>query len=203
VYDVGGGKHPYVDTKLKAELSLSIVGLDIDPNELSRAPEGAYDELICSDIATYRGKQDADLIICQAVLEHVENVEQALAAMASILRVGGRAIIFVPSRNAVFARLNLMLPERVKKKLLYTIYPQPRSHHGFRSYYDRCTPTGFRAMATQHGLEIEESRMYFVSAYFSFFLPAYLMWRLWILLYRLLARERAAETFSMALKRLS
>src|SRR6476469_9729117 len=67
VYDVGGGKHPYVDTKLKAELSLSVVGLDIDRNELSRAPEGAYDELVCSDIATYRGKQDADLIICQAV----------------------------------------------------------------------------------------------------------------------------------------
>ena len=103
----------------------------------------------------------------------------------------------------MFARLNLIVPERIKKKLLYTIYPQTRSRHGFRSYYDRCTPTGFRAMARRYGLEIEDSRLYFISAYFSFFFPAYFMWRLWILLYRFIGRERAAETFSMALRRLS
>jgi 2-polyprenyl-6-hydroxyphenyl methylase/3-demethylubiquinone-9 3-methyltransferase len=201
VYDVGGGKHPYVSTKLKSELELSVVGLDIDQNELNQAPQGAYDELVCSDIAGYRGKQDADLIICQAVLEHVEDVEQAFAAMASILRPGGKALVFVPSRNAVFARLNLILPERIKRKLLYSIYPQTRSHHGFRSYYDRCTPKDFNALARRFGLEIEERRLYFISAYFSFFFPAYLIWRLWIFLYHFLAGERAAETFSMALRR--
>lgn len=203
IYDIGGGKNPYIDLKLKSTLRLSVVGLDIDQGELDRAPKGAYDELICCDITKYEGKQDADLIICQAVLEHVENVDEAFAALSSILRPGGKAIIFVPSKNAAFARLNLLLPQRMKKKILYTIFPQTQSNQGFRSYYDRCTPRDFDRLSEAYGFEIEEKRVYFVSSYLSFLFPAYLMWRLWILLFHLLAGDQSAETFSVALRKRS
>src|SRR5688572_28019896 len=50
IYDVGGGKHSFIDAELKARLGVRVVGLDIDAGELSRAPAGCYDETVCADI---------------------------------------------------------------------------------------------------------------------------------------------------------
>src|SRR6185437_3709647 len=38
VYDIGGGKRPFVSAALKAALGLTIVGVDISGSELERAP---------------------------------------------------------------------------------------------------------------------------------------------------------------------
>ena len=99
-----------------------MVGLDIDGKELSAAPDGLYDRTAAADITKYRGQGDADLVICQALLEHVHDTGRALEAIASILKPGGRALIFVPSRNAVYARLNLLLPENLKRRILFAFF---------------------------------------------------------------------------------
>ena len=41
----------------------------------------------------------------------VEANSGTIVAIASMLKLGGRSLLFLPSRNAVFARLNLLLPE--------------------------------------------------------------------------------------------
>jgi hypothetical protein len=106
-------------------------------------------------------------------------------------------LVFVPSRNAVFARLNLLLPEKLKRYLLFAIFPQTRRDQGFRSFYDRCTPASFRVLASNHGLAVQDCRLYFCSMYFSFFAPLHVIWRLWIFLFMRINREAAAETFAM------
>lgn len=198
VYDVGGGKQPYIDGETKRRLGLKVVGLDIDAGELSRAPSGLYDEVVCADITAFSGPGTADLLVCQALLEHVSDVGAAFRSIASILRPGGKAVIFVPSRNAVFARLNLMLPEAFKRRVLFTIFPQARVDAGFPSYYDQCTPREFRELIKNNGLREIEFCPYYQSAYFSFFLPAHVLWRCWTLLFRALKGDQAAETFCLA-----
>ena len=201
VYDVGGGKRPYVSAEQKAALDLTIVGVDISQAELDRAPAGVYDRTICADISRLRGHGDADLLICLAVLEHVRDVAAAFDAIASCLKPGGRALIFVPSRNAPFARLNLMVPEGLKRRILYSVFPQSRGHQGFPSYYDRCTPRDFAALATQAELRVDDEKLYFVSGYFYALFPAYLLWRLSKQLVYLFDRRAAAETFAMVLSK--
>jgi SAM-dependent methyltransferase len=198
VYDVGGGKQPYINRATKERLGLKVVGLDIDANELARAPQGLYDEVVCADITKFAGPGTADLLVCQALLEHVSDVSAAFTSIASILRPGGRAVIFVPSRNAVFARLNLLLPEKIKRWILFKVFPQAKADGGFRSYYDRCTPLEFRKLINTNGLQEIEFRPYYESAYFSFFLPAHMVWRLWTLLFRVVKGDQAAETFCLA-----
>ena len=200
VFDIGCGKQPCIDAGTKQQLDLTVVGLDIDQDELDRAPDGIYDETICADISTYVGDGRADVVVCQALLEHVRDVEAAFAAIASCLRPGGRALLFVPSRNAVFARLNIVLPESLKRFLLHTIFPKTRRAQGFPSFYDRCTPRDFRRMAAANALQIEEERFFYKSSYFSFFFPAYFVWRLWVVVFRATRKEHAAETFSMVLR---
>jgi len=201
VYDVGGGKHPFITPAQVKYLNLRVVGIDIDQEELERAPAGAYHQVICTDITRHRGHGDADLVICRTLLEHVRDVDAAFAAIASILKPGGTALVFAPSRNAIFARLNLLIPEGLKRRLLHSITPESEHTRGFPSYYDRCTPRDFRALGTSHDLRVEEERHYYQSSYLTFFVPTYFLWRTWVLGFRLVAGDQAAETFSMALRK--
>ena len=201
VYDIGGGKRPYVTAEQKAAHGLTIVGVDIDQGELDRAPAGIYDRTICADVSLLRGNAEADLLICLAVLEHVRDVSSAFTAIASCLKPGGKALIFVPSRHAPFARLNLVAPEELKRRVLYYTYPQSRGHQGFPSYYDRCTPRDFARLAEESGLRVDDEKLYFVSTYFYALFPVYLIWRLSKQLIYLFDKRVAAETFAMVLSK--
>ncbi len=199
--DVGGGKAPLVNPSTKAQLHLRVTGLDVSQEELDGAPEGAYDSVICADITTYRGQQDADILVCQAVLEHVQDVEQAFAAFTSIVKPQGLVLLWVPSRHAAFARLNMLLPENLKRKILFFIFPHMEAEQGFKVYYDRCTPRHFQQISQKHGFTVESQRLYYSNKYFYFFLPLHVLWRVWLLAFRAVGKQQAAETFSMALRK--
>lgn len=140
-------------------------------------------------------------MLCQALLEHVKDVEKAFEAISSILKPGGCAVLFVPSKNSLYARLNIVLPQKIKKLFLYSIYPTTFRNQGFPAYYNKCTPSEFLDLSKQYNLLITEERYYYSSSYFSFFFPLYLVWRIWIVLFMLLRKEQAAETFSMVLRK--
>ena len=199
IYDVGGGKSPFINFDRKKALDLYVVGIDISEKELELAPSGCYDEVICADIASASGNEDGDLVICQTVLEHVRDVDRAFKSIASLMKPGGTALIFVPSRNAIFARINLILPQKLKEKILYGIFPTTETAQGFPSFYHKCTPNEFLALMKQNGFKDVETRYYFISTYFTFFFPLHFVWRIWILLFRYFRGGQAAETFSMAL----
>ncbi len=201
IYDVGGGKHPFVDRAKKAELGLRVTGLDVDAGELEQAPAGCYDGVCCCDISEYRGCGDADLVICQATLEHVHDNTKAIAAIASVVRPGGTVAIFAPSRHAAYARLNVLLPQKITRKMLDFVCPSNQGSHGFRAYYDRCSIRELTALGRQNGLEVVEIHPYYLSGYFGTFFPAYVTWRLWFLLNYAMDRERAAESFTIIFRK--
>lgn len=202
VYDLGGGSQPWLSPSAKNDLSARVVGLDIDGAELAAAEPGAYDEVIVHDLCAFKGHADADVVICQATLEHVPDTTGALKAIATILRPGGRAFIFAPCRNAAFARLNLILPERVKRRLLFSLFPEKaEGHDGFKAYYNQCTPSQITTLARQFGLEVEQRRLFWTSSYFRIFFPAFVLWRLIQFISRLALGDDAAETFIFVLRK--
>jgi 2-polyprenyl-3-methyl-5-hydroxy-6-metoxy-1,4-benzoquinol methylase len=201
VYDVGGGKQPFVNVDKKQASRLHVVGIDICHDELVRAPVGSYDEMVCADIARVKGRVDGDLVICQAVLEHVRDTENAIKSISSLLKQGGKALIFVPSRNAVFARLNIILPECVKRYLLYTIFPSARGAQGFPSYYHKCTPNELSDLANQNGMKVKYAYYYYMSTYFSFLFPIYILWRVWVVIFKIFFGVQASETFTLVLEK--
>ena len=193
VYDVGGGKRPFFSAEEKARRNLS--------KELTSAPTGTYDETVCADIMKYRGRGNADVVICQALLEHVSNTEAAFAGLGSILKKDGLALVFAPSRNAVYARINLIIPEKWKRSMPRLLFPELDGIVGFPSYCDRCTPAALEKLARAQGLAVIEKKPCCRSDSFIFFAPLHVLWRLWIVVFRLLARDQAAETFSLALRK--
>jgi SAM-dependent methyltransferase len=166
VWDVGGGNCPLLDAATKKALKIHYVGLDISPEQLESAGPGVYDEKFAADITRFTGRSSADLVICQAVLEHVPDTFSALASIYSILKPGGIAAIFVPAKNAVSARLNLLIPEKVKRKLLAMFWPELEGRQGSRALYHRCTAPACRCMAREHGYELIEECLFHQSGYF-------------------------------------
>jgi SAM-dependent methyltransferase len=195
VYDIGGGARPCVDLETKRRLGLRVTGVDIEGEQLEKASRGLYDRTIVTDITTYSEQNAADLVVCKSTLEHVRSTEAAVATMARLLNPGGTLLLFVPSRNALYARLNVLLPQRVKMRLLEAFMPDRADHLGFPAMYDHCTPRDFCRFAVSNGLQIKELRPYYISSYFSVVFPVYVLWRAWIVAYRAVAREHAAESF--------
>jgi SAM-dependent methyltransferase len=195
VYDIGGGARPCVDLETKRRLDLKLTGVDIDEEQFAKAPRGVYDRVIVTDITTYQEQKAADLVVCKSTLEHVHDTRAAVATMARLLNPGGTLLVFVPSRNALYARLNVLLPQHVKMGLLRAFMPDRADHLGFPAVYDHCTPRDFCRFAACYGLQIKELRPYYISSYFSVVFPVYVLWRIWMLAYRALAREHAAESF--------
>lgn len=199
--DVGGGKHPFFGLEEKARLNLTVKALDISERELAAAPVDAYDAAVCADICAYRGDSSADLAICQAVLEHVKNTNAAIEGLVSLLKPGGIALVWVPCRNALFARLNMLLPESWKQRVMFTIFPQTQGIHGFPAYYDRCTPRDYLEMAKANGVQGAIIQSYYMNSYFSFLLPLHVMWRVWQLIARSLVGDQACESFYVVLRK--
>jgi 2-polyprenyl-3-methyl-5-hydroxy-6-metoxy-1,4-benzoquinol methylase len=201
VYDIGGGKQPFLSPAEKHKLKCRVVGLDISPHELSSAPDGVYDKVIVGDIVLFQGAGDADIVLCRAVLEHVADVPAAIGSVASILKPGGVCLLFIPCRNAAFARLNLLLPESIKRRLLFSAFPAAKLTQGFPSYYNRCTPRAISKLAAHAGLSVIETRQYYMSSYFSVLLPLQVVWRAWTIIVSAIRAENLCETFSIALKK--
>ena len=202
VYEIGGGSQPHLSLEAKQALGSRIVGIDIEKEELLSALDGIYDEIIEADICQYQGKQDADVVICRATLEHVCDMPGAIKAIASTLKLGGRAYIFAPCKNALFARLNLLLPQKLKVAILYKLFPHKAlGHDGFPAFYHKCTPSEIAQLCVKHQLAIVDTKHFWVSSYFYVFVPAYLIWRIYQSILKLVLRDDACETFYCVLEK--
>ncbi len=202
VYDLGGGARPWVSAEQKSKLDLHITGLDISLDELKLAPEGSYDEIVATDLCSYEGNASADVVICQATLEHVPDNNGSIRAIASVLKPGGKAYIFAPCRNALFALVNRLLPQETKIRILNRLFPYTTDgHDGFEAPYDNCFPSRLEKIARENGMSVIRKETFWTSGYFKIFFPAYLFWRIYQSIARLLIGDDACETFILVLQK--
>jgi 2-polyprenyl-6-hydroxyphenyl methylase/3-demethylubiquinone-9 3-methyltransferase len=201
IWDVGGGKQPYLTVERKRNLRCRVTGLDISSTELDNAPAGAYDEKVVADICGFKGTGRADIVICRTLMEHVISTGSAIAAVSTILKPGGVFLAFVPCRNALFARLNLLMPERLKRRVLFFLFPHTKGAQGFPAYYDRCVPSKFLRQCDVENLKCGKIETYYKTSYLSFFFPFYLIWRIWTLLVYVAGWQNYCETFAVAMRK--
>ncbi len=201
IFDIGGGKRPFVGMQMARPSDVSVVGVDIDAHELAQAPQGLYDATIVADVASPGGiktkNRRANLVICAALLEHVKDNRQAMRNITAITKRGGKVALFIPAKHAAFAQINRLLPEKLKRKILFSVFPESAHAQGFPAYYDKCTPSEFVSLCEQNNFRVETVRTYYQSTYFSFFFPAHVLWRMYQLLAYVALRKDAAESFSI------
>lgn len=197
VADIGGGKKPHFTRDEVEKNKITYVGIDIDPVELALAPPHTYDYTRVVDIESADTSVLFDIIICRFTLEHVKDSERAIAGLLSMLEPGGIAYISLPSRYAIFAKLNRLLPERLKKLFLGKIYPS-KVTDGFPAYYNKASPHEFRAIVEANSGDVVRVNKIYFSGYFTFFLPLHIVWRLASLV-QMAAYEDYCESFELVI----
>lgn len=181
ILDVGSGRDPSF-SRLELPSQACYVGLDLSGPELQRAPPGAYDDIVVSDITRpVPALRDAfDLVVSWQVLEHVKPLAGALDNMYSYLRPGGRMVAVLSGGLSAFGLINRVLPDaiggRVAAKTL-----RISQEHVFPAHYDHCTERSLRRLlCAWSAAEIEavyQGAIYFRS--YPTLLRIYLMYENW------------------------
>jgi 2-polyprenyl-6-hydroxyphenyl methylase/3-demethylubiquinone-9 3-methyltransferase len=202
LFDVGGGKVPLLRPELKRRLEVTVTGVDIDADELARAPEGAYDRTIASDIATLEGHdEEADLLYSRSVAEHVERPEAMFATAFRLLRPGGLSIHFMPNKWALFALVNRALPHTVRERMLYGTQPEQRARGCFKPYYRRTYPSAIERMLGEIGYSQVDVVPYYHADYLSFVVPLHVAYVGWQNMNRRLRARNLCESFIVLARR--
>ncbi len=201
IYDIGGGKRPFIFPEMKVDKNITLIGVDIDETELRKAPQNNYDQIIVADMTAYTGAGDGHAVISRSTLEHVKDTKSTIANMGSCVKEGGILIVFAPCRNALFTRLNDWLPESLKRKLLGALYGDQADVMGFEAFYDRCTPSKMKENIQEAGLKMEEETLYWMSNYFAFFFPVHILWRLYQVSVRLFGMNDLCEGFAYVIRK--
>ena len=196
VADIGGGKKPYLKMR---PADITYIGIDIDAEELAMAPAGIYTKTVVTDITQPPLDLKFDVIICRYILEHVVDTEAAISGLFAMMKPGAICYISAPSRYAIFGKINAILPETVKKQLLYKLYPSKQSD-GFKAYYDKMSPREVSAMIMAQGGVIQQLHRVKFSGYFTFFFPLHLIWRLASFVQMMMIRDYC-ERFEISFKK--
>lgn len=98
IYEAGGGSSSYLPASVIARSRVTVV--DIDPVQL--ANNRYADVRIEGDVQTRRFPADSfDLVVCYNVIEHLPDVEAALARFAECVKPGGLVLIGAPNPRSL------------------------------------------------------------------------------------------------------
>ncbi len=142
--EIGGGRDPLFLPDEIAAHGFDVTLNDISAEELALAPDG-YRKIECditSDAApAILGEGRYDLIYCRMVMEHVPTSLKCGENIYAMLAPGGVVLSFFPTLYAPPFVLNRMMPEKLSRVILETIFPERRPDGGdpkFPVFYDRC-----------------------------------------------------------------
>lgn len=203
IVDVGAGRDtPYV-RDVADRSGIEIVGIDVLPADLER--NAALDVWIVADVVKDGlppRAGNAGLLTSRMVVEHVEDLDRFAAEVYEALAPGARTLHLFAGRYSVFAILNRMLPEAAARRVLFYLRPAAQDVCGFVTHYHRTHASGARAAFDRAGFQqVTTDVSYNVSPYFTFFVPLFVVARLWeSLLRRLRLRDLGAYVLLSAEK---
>ena len=129
-------------------------------------------------MSTDIGNADADIQKFEAILGHVPDSEHTLRALPSILKHGLRALLLTASRNAIFARLTVLLRQQVKEKVVVTRLPKnDDGGDGSFKFHNRVPLRDIKSLTSSNDLVIKGQTLICSNSYIVVLLANYLVRR--------------------------
>lgn len=168
ILDVGAGARPMLSPYDRPE-GCTYVGFDVAADELLKAPEGSYDEIVVGDVC--RLEPDLvgqfDLVLSWLTMEHVKPVPDALYNLSRYQRPGSRFLGYLAGSFSAHAVLNRVVPQRMAKYALRkAMGREPDSV--FRAHYDRCWHSALTPIADRAWSQAEIVPVFTGGFYFDF-----------------------------------
>lgn len=203
VVDVGGGRECHFARFRPTEADIRIVAVDVSAEELA-ANEDVDDKHV-ADVTKELPFDPAtvDLIVSEAVLEHLADTESFIFHCARVVRPGGAFISLFSSKFSPHAIANRVLPAGWSAVLLRTLVPGSTGRLGFPAHYDRTYASEITRLLERHGFSVADLRVsYYQSQYFESLAPLFVFSALYELCIRALGlRDLAAYVVVVAERR--
>ncbi len=171
ILDVGSGAKPFLAPE-ERPAGVRYVGMDIDADELDKAPDGWYDDAEVSDVTVRRARLEGrfDLIVSNQVFEHVKPLDVALRNMRAYLAPGGVMVTKFSGAFSIFALVNRMVPHRVAVWGLHRFLGDDPERI-FPAHYDQCWDSALRRL-TADWSNVQIEPLYMGAEYLEFLRPA-------------------------------
>ena len=182
ILDVGAGSLPVVPVEGRPA-GVEYVGLDVEEDELLKAPPGSYDDHLVADITVLQPELvgQFDLVLSWLTMEHVADVPAALHNLARYQRPGGRFLGYLAGSLSVGSVLNRVVPHAAAKVLMHRLLGrQPETV--FPAIYDHCTYDELTEIGRTAWARAEVVPIFTAGWYFRFspaLRAAYLLYEEW------------------------
>jgi SAM-dependent methyltransferase len=180
VLDVGCGRGAYAEDPVSTRRDLRIlrgkvkkvIGIDVDP----AAGDNPYlDEFHPIENGTWPVHDDSvDLIVCDYVLEHVEDPGALFNEVRRVLRKDGYICIRTPNLWSYHTVISMLIPNRYHAALAAKVQQGRKAEDVFRTFYMCNTTAKIRSMLNRSGCTCNVAYSYSAEpSYLSFSKLAY------------------------------
>jgi len=173
--DLGCGHQVLPPWRSQEELDLVkqtrvIVGLDADFQSLKSHRTIA--RKVCGSVTTLPFTTESfDVVSSNMVFEHLDDPERQLKEIARVLRPNGVLVFHTPNVRGYPTVLAKLVPEFVKKKLIWTL-ERRKEEDVYPTFYRINSPEQIHDMAERAGLSVVSLRMIVSGAALAVFPPA-------------------------------
>lgn len=177
--DIGCGRGAYEDEPIEFRRQLrvmkgkvkNVIGLDVDPGA---AVNPHIDKFALLDGPTWPVEdQSVNLILCDYVMEHVENPDELFSEANRVLKPGGKLCIRTPNRWSYISLAATIIPDSLHAKVTSRVQENRKAEDVFPTFY-RCNTKGaFKRYLSAHNFDGVVYRHEPDPAYLSFSKIAY------------------------------
>jgi len=167
ILDIGSGRSPSLPRNMLPPGG-HYAGFDLSLQELEKAPDGSYDEIIVGDVAITNdlliGKYD--LAVSWCVLEHVSDLAATISNIRLYLKPGGVFVTQFSGKFSAHGIVNMILPVNVGRWFLKRLLHRDLEKV-FPAYYDACYYSKLLDITSQWD-KVEITPRYRGASYFMF-----------------------------------
>lgn len=170
----------------------SVVGIDADLGSLRR--HRTVTLRVAGSIGRLPWRDESfTLVTANMVVEHLDAPGMQFAEIARVLKPGGVFILHTPNRRGYSTIAARLIPDRIKKKLVYLL-EQRAADDVFETFYRANTQEDIERLGAAAGLGVKRMRLVVSSAELVVVPPLVILELLWIrlLMTRLLKPFRTA-----------
>jgi SAM-dependent methyltransferase len=154
VLDLGAGRGLVAQMAFRG-LARRVVGVDLDPRVGSNP--NLDEGIVASATQLPFPASSFDLVVCDNVLEHVDEPARVMSEVARVLRPGGRFLAKTPNRKHYMPLISRMTPTSFHR---WVNRLRGRNESDtFRTQYRINTPRDVELHARSCGLEVEKIRL--------------------------------------------
>jgi SAM-dependent methyltransferase len=159
VLDVGCGRGAYVDDPvairrdpciLKGKVA-KVIGIDVDAVAKNNACLDEF-HLIEGDSWPI-GESSIDLILCDCVLEHIENPDRFFFEACRVLKIGGYLCLRTPNRWSYVGLFATLIPNRHHSRVTSVVQDGRKGDDVFPTLYKCNSIVRIRKMMKKHGFD--------------------------------------------------